>query len=286
MSLVRIPSHFSMEDLDGILPKVVDNGLPGDGEFLCAELNQEKRTYAIISLLVWHGFLPMAGIGMLLGKIHTSRCVLAPSEIHIGKKVRKRAKGFELRINTNWEGVVRNVQQFTYTSRPGDCWLSDDLSRAYQNMNEVEPRWRRGGVTFHSIELWDVKSQELVAGEIGYTCGSVYSSCTGFCKKDKYPGAGTVQLAVLGRWLERCGFECWDLGMEMTYKLELGGKCISRAAWATRIRSLRTREVTLAMPVGEDALATTIVAGPGSAMEGIDETGQAGSMRVDSDGRG
>merc|ERR1740121_847953 len=223
-------------------------------------------------MLVWHGFLPMAGIGMLLGKIHASRCVLVPSEMHVGKKVRKRAKGFEFRIDTNWDGVVKNVQQFTYTTRPGDCWLTDDLSRAYQSMDQVEPRWRRGGVTFHSIELWDSKTQELVAGEIGYTCGSVYSSCTGFCKKEKYPGAGTLQLVLLGRWLERCGFDCWDLGMEMSYKVDLGGKCISRCDWARKIRSLRAREASLAIPEGTQGAAAAIIAGPGAAMEGIDDS--------------
>ena len=71
---------------------------------------------------------------------------------------------------------------------------------------------------FLSIELWHSETGDLVAGEIGYTCGSVYSSCTGFSIKDKYPGAGCVQLAALGAWLAKRGFKVWDLGMELDYK--------------------------------------------------------------------
>lgn len=225
--------------------------------FLFAELEDDERTHALIALLVWHGYLPMAtrsgAADLLLGKIHFERCVLAPSEIHIGRKARKRAQGFELRINSDFDLTVQNIQKFTFTQRPGDCWLSNALSRAYQAVGNSASPFRRGGIAFHSIELWDVKSQEMAAGEIGYTCGGCYSSCTGFCNKDRFPGSGTVQLSVLGKWLERCGFDAWDLGQEMAYKKDLGGNMIKRAEWASKIRAIRTREVVLASPAGTEA---------------------------------
>ena len=50
--------------------------------------------------------------------------------------------------------------------------------------------------------------------------------------KDKYPGAGSVQLAALGAWLVKQGFQLWDLGMELEYKLEMGARVVPRSDWA------------------------------------------------------
>lgn len=241
--MARIPSDMPLEDLDNILPQLVDRGLPDGGEFLAADLDSDERTAELITLLVWHGYLPMGGMGMLLAKIHRKRCVFNPKDIHIAKKVRKKAKGFHLTVNSAWELVVAHIQDLTWTSKKGDCWLTDQLANAYQAVGsraEIS-KWHRGGVAFHSIELWHSASGDLVAGEIGYTCGSIYSSCTGFTQKDKYPGLGSVQLAALGRWLTKSGFELWDLGMELDYKLELGGKMVQRSEWARLQRSLRGR---------------------------------------------
>lgn len=251
--MARIPPHMSCDALDRVLPRLVDQGLPDDGEFLVAELRDDEETVSIIALLVWHGFLPMGGYGMLLPKIHKVRCILPPGDVHIGRKVKRRAKGFHLSINRSWAEVVANIQQLTFTNHKGDCWLSDELADAYKAVGSLSVEQRRG-VLFHSIELWHTASGRLVAGEIGYTCGSMYSSCTGFAMKDEYPGAGSVQLAALGRWLARCGFTIWDLGMELDYKLELGCKPVPRAEWASCMR--QTREATdtvLRDPLGEDA---------------------------------
>lgn len=263
--MAEIPRSFDLRDLDAILPRLVDRGLPGGGEFLCADLINDERTASIIVLLIWHGFLPMAGhddtgLGMLLPKMHESRCILVPAEIHIGKKVRRRAGGFRLTVNADWWAVVRSVQQFTFTTHEGDCWLSDELAGAY--LSGSKSKWQRGGIAFHSVELWDAASGQLVAGEIGYTCGSMYSSCTGFALKDQYPGAGTVQLAALGRWLASCGFALWDLGMELPYKLDLGGRSVPRAEWARRVRALREASARLVSPDGPAAEAARLITEP------------------------
>lgn len=257
-----IPPTLALEDLDRILPRLVDNGLPDGGEFLVVSLNDDERSRRLVHLLVWHGFLPMGGSGMLLPKIHLERCLLiSPGSVHVGRKVRRRARDFRLTLDQAWPVVVKRVQEHTFTTRKGDCWLSDELSQAYQAVNRVTGRWRRGGIAFHSVELWHTASGDLVAGEIGYTCGAVYSSCTGFSLKEQYPGAGSVQLASLGRWLERCGFEVWDLGMEMSYKLELGCKTVPRDEWARLIRRLRDAAVPLDAPKGDQAEADKLLAG-------------------------
>lgn len=266
--MARIPSNMDLESLGTILPQLVDRGLPGGGEFLVAELCNGERTAAMIALLIWHGFLPMGGNGMLLPKIHKARCVLPPGSVHIGRKVRRRAKGFRLSVDAAWEAVVHGIQMHTFTSHEGDCWLSDELASTYQAVTRLDDSLRHG-VAFHSVELWHAGTGELVAGEIGYTCGAIYSSCTGFAVKDQYSGLGSVQMAALARWLSRCGFALWDLGMELDYKLELGCEIISRAEWAERVRSLRREPASLLTPTDDaDADAATLVAGGGATAGG------------------
>lgn len=244
---------MSLEDLDRVLPQLVDQGLPGGGEFLAAEFEAGDRIPALIALLIWHGFLPMGGMGLLLAKIHKRRCLLDPVKMHIGKTTRRRAKsGFRLTVDAAWPLVVDGIQRHTFTNRPGDCWLTDEVASAYLAVNDVRGAARRG-VSFHSVELWHEGTGELAAGEIGYTCGGVYSSCTGFTLKDAHPGAGAVQLAALGRWLARSGFQIWDLGMELEYKKELGGEMASRADWAKQARTLRQREMAFVSPDDESA---------------------------------
>jgi len=258
-----ISSSTSLEKLDQLLPSWVDKGLPRGGEFIGAELAEDQRTSAIIALLVWHGFLPMASHGSLLGKLHRERTVMAPGDAHVGRKVRRRAKEYHMTVDTAWPDVVKSVQQHTFTNQKGDCWLSDRLANTYRNVSRLSDKLRHG-VTFHSVELWHSASGALVAGDIGYTCGSVYSSCTGFALKDEHSGAGTVHLAALGKWLQKCGFSHWDLGMEMPYKIELGGHVVSRKQWAELVRRTRENQAPqLTSPVGDEGKASVLLASTG-----------------------
>ena len=79
------------------------------------------------------------------------------------------------------------------------------------------------GITLHSIEVY--QGNKLVAGEIGYTTGAIYTSFAGFHSKN---GSGSVQLAILGLLLIASGFALWDLGMEIPYKLSLGAAVVPR----------------------------------------------------------
>mmetsp|Transcript_78609 Transcript_78609/g.163383 ORF Transcript_78609/g.163383 Transcript_78609/m.163383 type:complete len:279 (+) Transcript_78609:177-1013(+) len=278
--MARIPPTLSLEDLDRILPTLVERGLPDGGEFLFADLNRDERTAQLIALLIWHGFLPMGGMKMLLPKIHLQRCILAPQDIHIGKKIRKKAKGYHLTVDAAWDLVVNQIQQLTYSSEPGDCWLSDDMAYAYAAVAQVPPKWLRGGATFHSVELWHTESGELVAGEIGYTCGCIYSSATGFSNKDKYSGCGTVQLAALGRWLLKLGFQIWDLGMDMDYKRDLGGNPVPRSDWIRILRSCRDRPVRLTSPPDEEQSASALLGLPAESPSPTGPTGPTAEVVI------
>ena len=55
------------------------------------------------------------------------------------------------------------------------------------------------------------KADVLVAGEIGYSFGTTYTSLTGFYDKT-ISNAGKLQLILLGKWLQRSGYSFWNFG--------------------------------------------------------------------------
>lgn len=240
------PSH---PQADLILQTAVDSGkYLARGEWIYSVLSSEHSP-ALIAKAAWHGFLPMFSKreDLVLLKLHRSRTVLAPQSVHIGRQSRKKAGLFRLSTNEAFDEVVTLIERHTFTNKPGDSWLIPRYSELYKAVNRLPEELRRG-VKFHSVELWHKKSGKLAAGEIGYTVGSIYSSCTGFALKDEFPGSGTLQLCALGMLLHRDGFQLWDLGMEMDYKLEMGGQVHPRAKWIACLRKLRDLPVSLSSP--------------------------------------
>jgi hypothetical protein len=113
----------------------------------------------------------------------------------------------------------------------------DDAIRALET-GDTKPSVRdknsTGGhrVRLHSIELW--QDGKLVAGELGYTVGGIYTSQTGFRTGT---GTGSIQLFVLGQLLLERGCKLWDFGMAMQYKTDLGATTIPRAEWQQQARA-------------------------------------------------
>ena len=80
--------------------------------------------------------------------------------------------------------------------------------------------------------------RHLVAGELGYVVGGVYTSLTGFSHRGA-ASAGAVQLLATARVLDANGFALWDLGMGMAYKAELGAADMPRADFIRALRKHR-----------------------------------------------
>ncbi len=181
-----------------------------------------------ISEICYNGYLPMAEnlksyffdfderCVILLIKYHERRAVLDLNKQIVHSSTKRYAKNLKLTIDKDYWGCVRGIWE-----NHGENWLYEELATAFEKLYKNDSYKAR----VHSVELWDTVSGELVAGEIGYRVGGLYTSLSGFKKRK---GAGSVQLSILGRLLKGCGIDYWDLGMVMSYKLDMGADILDR----------------------------------------------------------
>jgi Leu/Phe-tRNA-protein transferase len=218
--------------------------------------------------LMMEGFLPMAHSNTLfLPKLHRQRCLIHPlaEQLHISKNSRKKSKHYDLTINQAFGEVIAACR----AQHQPSCWLYPALVQVFAVLQDATVQNARGyrtvarndaadgsrerypvAVRFYSTEVWrqtknddtDTKDapRQLVAGEIGYTVGDrgIYTSLTGFSREDS---AGSVQLATLGALLCHWQFACWDLGMHLPYKEQLGGRTVPRAEFVAGLHQWRRR---------------------------------------------
>ncbi len=207
------------EDL-ALVPTLLDER---GGEF-CVTLRHDPRMVAAVCR---HGYMPMSedatGLDLLLIKSHRARCVVDPACVHVSKSTRRRARRFEIRIDSAFTVCLDRI-----VAHHSERWLSRRLCVALEALHRVP----MDGVAARSVEVYE--GGDLVAGEIGYSCGRAYTSLSGFYAVS---GAGSVQLACLGRMLERAGFVLWDLGMEIDYKIRLGGRLVERRRFLSEYRA-------------------------------------------------
>lgn len=189
------------------------------------------------------GFLPICTnlgadgdpVYCLLPKLHFQRCVVEPHSVRVHKTARRKAARYVMTVDSAFDEVMHAC----CLQHAGNNWLYPPLRNALQDIHAVPT----GPVRVHSVELWD-KEGRLVAGEIGYSVGSAYTSMTGFYSES---GAGAVQLAALAGLLKQSGAKLWDLGMGMDYKMDMGARLMPRAEWLSAVRQLRN-EPRLSFP--------------------------------------
>jgi Leu/Phe-tRNA-protein transferase len=194
----------------------------------------------LIVRLCREGFLPMAGqifadLICLLPKLHINRCLMPNlNDLKIGSGARKRAKNFLFTIDKATNEVIKGCQ----AQHGKNCWLYAPLTNAYRYIQQLNSSGGLEGVRIHTCELWDKKSGKLVAGEIGYAIGSIYTSLSGY-REPGSKSAGTIQCCCTAIMLKRMNFKIWDLGMGMDYKTALGAKNIPRIDFLTILHSVR-----------------------------------------------
>ena len=187
---------------------------------------------------------------ILLPKLHLVRSALFFSDIHVKKRVRPLLSMYELRVNTDFDRILDRCVQIH-----GNDWLTAPLVRAIKNLHRAYGFLGNGspapGTAGKGAVLAEVKAGakarpvsfgvyregRLKAGEFGVIAGRVYTSYSGYYEEDN---AGTVQMILMARWLEKAGFSFLDLGMPLDYKTALGARNISPGQFVELFRSARS----------------------------------------------
>lgn len=247
--LSNVPYIAAGSDLDRVADVVSRHYR---GEF-CWAASFEPR---LVAALMARGFLTMAQrVGReghaLLPKMHRQRCALVFPDLHVSRSARRKAKQFSLSVDTSFDAVVAGIRE----QHGDECWFYPPLVRAFKAL--FEGRLAGDGaappVTMHTFECRDRKTGALVAGELGYAVGDVYTSLSGFSRA---PSAGSVQCAATAKALQLSGYGLWDLGMELPYKIAMGASTLPRLDFLKRLDAARAAgPVAIVLPPGDDARA-------------------------------
>ena len=212
----------------------------GDGDFSWS-LNLEPAFY---NAMCFEGLLPICsrlgkeGPFVIMPKHHMERCVVCVQDgalpaFAATAGLRSR---FRLTVDICFEGVIAGC-----IKQHGESWLHPPIQHVLRTIISAAPA--NGSIT--TMELWD-DNNELVAGEVGYATGSIYTSFSGFYTVS---GSGKAQMQQTAECLLAAGFHCWDLGQELPYKKSmLGAKLMPRATFYELYRSCRSETPTRELP--------------------------------------
>ncbi|MBU0935737.1 MAG: hypothetical protein KKC64_08960 [Spirochaetes bacterium] len=227
------------------------DALDWPGEFILSP----ELSAVMVCAATQAGFMPMSAVftvaegverAFFTPKLHTLRCLLSPGQVHVSRTARRQAAVYTMSLDRDFPAVLQHC-----IAVHGQGWLTPDLCSVFLQLQQHQqlPRQFDDGMfagdspaiadrvlQLVSVELW--KDAELAAGELGYRIGSVYTSLSGFYL---VPGAGTVQLTLLGGLLANAGCRLWDLGMPMAYKQNLGGSLLPRREYLPLLQEAYAR---------------------------------------------
>ena len=125
--------------------------------------------------------------------------------------------------------------------------VMDGIARAHGEKNWLNPTYMEMVLELVEKEIdpdFEIitpglvdKNGKLVAGELGYRTGKIYTSLTGYFDRANpaYRNTGTLQLLLLSEWLRRKGFVFWNLGHpQLEYKTKIGATVFPRTRFLKR----------------------------------------------------
>ena len=185
-------------------------------------------TATLYSRLAYEGLISTSyvtenGETVLLPEMQRAYAVLNWDKLHICRHIKKKIRneaGPELTINKDYHGVIKSIREYH-----DPCWLTTEYASILDQLYRAE----EGGCRVLSVELWDHRGR-LAAGEVGYQIGAVYTSLSGFCRREgRETNFGTCQMVMLALKMAQHGMHFWNLGHpDMPYKIQLGAEVLER----------------------------------------------------------
>ena len=168
---------------------------------------------------------------VLLPELQYHYAILDFKNLHISKKVKKlmNESSYEFCIDSRFNEVLEK-----FSNQHKDNWLKEEYVELLKSLHVNNDE--NSDFKIISVELVCKKSNELIAGEVGYIIGKTYTSLSGFSSREKqYANYGSLQLVLLAKYLENNDFEFWNLGHpHMEYKHRLGCVTYHRAEFLKR----------------------------------------------------
>ena len=190
---------------------------------------------AMVSAICQVGCYPMANSEferpLFLVKSHRQRCVLSLGEWRPSQKLKRYAKGLTVTVDHAFADCLKRIAE-----QHPDNWLVPELAAVFLALHHES----ENGISFHSVECW--KDGMLVAGDIGFVNGAVFSGVSRFHSVDS---SGSVLLACNAELLQREGFLCFDLGMPAPYKEQMGARILGRFEFLDAYREHSIHRATL-----------------------------------------
>ena len=152
------------------------------------------------------------------------RMTLSPSDLHIGRTLRKLLKKRQFRItcDTAFEEVIQACAE-TPRNEDAGTWITDEMMDAYTDLHEA-------GFA-HSVEAW--QEDTLVGGLYGVSLGKAFFGESMF---SRVSGASKVAFATLATQLKQWEFEVIDCQVQTDYLASFGAKDISRAEFEAKLK--------------------------------------------------
>lgn len=152
------------------------------------------------------------------------RFVLELDRVHVPRSLRKRIRGepFEVRFDTNFEGVIRACAA---VPRPGQdgTWITQELVAGYGALAE------RG--IAHSVESY--RDGELVGGLYGVALGTAFCGESMFSRADD---ASKIALVTLAGHLKHWGFRFLDCQVRTEHLARFGAEDWPRRRYLAALR--------------------------------------------------
>jgi Leu/Phe-tRNA-protein transferase len=185
-----------------------------------------------ISICVTH---PVVG-EILIPQIQSGYAVLDWENRHCERSMRRWQRSaafanqnYRLSLDHDLEEIIAGIQK----THGDENWLEGRYVELLRQLADTDL-----GANFRLTATGLLaRDGELIAGEVGYEIGKVYTSLTGFFHRgnrlDNH--AGKLQLHLLAGELESRGFAFWNLGQpEMAYKIQFGAEVVPREDFLER----------------------------------------------------